>query len=110
MAAGPWRGRKLDLWALPYARVLFLDLDLMLLPAAGAHLRRVWNATLGPRGLRALPATHHDPPQCFNSGMMLLAPSRDTFARVEAAVVGDAGYEPCPVGACFSPDGRRACA
>ena len=57
-AAGPgvWPGRMLDLWALPFERVLKLDLDLMLLPGAGSGTRR-WAAgrTRRPsrRGARA---------------------------------------------------------
>ena len=32
--AAAWSGRKLDLWALPFARVLYMDLDEMILPTS----------------------------------------------------------------------------
>ena len=44
--AAPWPGRKLDLWALPFEKVLFLDLDLMLLPSGAKHLLKLWDAPL----------------------------------------------------------------
>jgi len=105
-AAGPgvWPGRMLDLWALPFERVLKLDLDLMLLPGAGPaqHLRRLWDAPVGggpnASALAAVRTSHPGHGRCFNGGMLLLRPSRDTYAEIARAVEAQDVSEDCTVG------------
>ena len=117
-AAGPgvWPGQMLDLWALPFERVLKLDVDLMLLPGAGPaqHLRRLWDAPVGggpnasalavrrPRGhstfLPAAPPVRT--PACAAAPRPRRAPRR-RCARATRATAG------ASTGACCSC-GRRA--
>lgn len=102
----PWGGRKLDLWALPFERALFVDLDLMILPSetSGKHLRQLWKLPLRPADetfggeVAALPTVSEGGVKCFNTGMMLLRPHPATFARYEAAAEGGARSSSCPVG------------
>ena len=117
-AAGPgvWPGRMLDLWALPFERVLKLDLDLMLLPGAGPaqHLRRLWDAPVGggpnasalaarrPRGHSTfLPAA---PPVRTPARAAAPRPRRAPRRRCARATRATAGAS---TGACCSC-GRRA--
>ena len=92
--ASVWPGRKLDLWALPYDTVVYMDLDIMLLESATlrAHLDGLFRSELaapgggGPGSVVALKSRG----DCLNSGTMVLRPHAATFEALEATL-NDAG-------------------
>ena len=97
-----WAGRKLDLWALPFERVVYMDLDMMLLesPSLRRHLDGLFATDLRePNGtfagdVAALRSTPHD---CLNSGTMVLRPHPATAAAIDATVRDPARWKvACP--------------
>ena len=92
--ATAWPGRKLDLWRLPYDKVLYLDADTMLVDHAGTlskSLAGLWALPLKKGEIGAL----SNGAGCFNGGMLLLRPAASTFGAYEAALAQNALKKTC---------------
>ena len=92
--ATAWPGRKLDLWRLPYDKVLYLDADTMLVDHAGTlpkSLAGLWALPLKKGEIGAL----SNGAGCFNGGMLLLRPAASTFGAYEAALAQNARKKTC---------------
>ena len=79
----------LDLWRLPYDKVLYLDADTMLVDHAGTlskSLAGLWALPLKKGEIGAL----SNGAGCFNGGMLLLRPAASTFGAYEAALAQNA--------------------
>jgi hypothetical protein len=92
--ATAWPGRKLDLWRLPYAKVLYLDADTMLVDhneTLRPALEGLWGTPLKKGGVGALGTSAG----CFNGGLLLLRPAANTFDMYERALDADLKKAAC---------------
>jgi hypothetical protein len=98
--------RKIDLWALPYDAVAFFDVDHVPLVEGRAHamarrrgaLEALWALLAGPTRLVA----RGEGPMCFNSGLMVLKPSRHQHAalgQILQSMPNRSRFRRCPRGA-----------
>eukprot|EP00629_Pelagomonadales_sp_RCC1024_P004003 CAMPEP_0119266374 /NCGR_PEP_ID=MMETSP1329-20130426/4887_1 /TAXON_ID=114041 /ORGANISM="Genus nov. species nov., Strain RCC1024" /LENGTH=278 /DNA_ID=CAMNT_0007266249 /DNA_START=119 /DNA_END=951 /DNA_ORIENTATION=- len=85
LEAGAWPGRKLDLWRLPFERVLYLDADII--PLEHPRLRQQLDRVFGSLGAAPIAALESRP-GCFNGGFLLVRPGATERARYAAAVAG----------------------
>ena len=83
----PWfstlRALQAQLWSLPYERVLYFDTDHLPLPVQVHRLTGLWKAA--ENTALAAPSEGDLSVGCFNSGMMLLRPGKDTMSKLQEA-------------------------